>query len=356
MYLMAQVFEEHENSRFQIFSYSYGPDKQDEMRDRLVKSVDVFHDVRTMTDLQIVKLAREERLDIAIDLKGFTKDTRLGLFAYGLAPIQISYLGYPGTTGAKFMDYIVADPIVIPDDKRLYYSEQIIYLPNTYQPTDRKRSISEKLMTRSDEGLPSDSFVFCCFNNNYKISAREFDIWMRLLAKAEGSVLWLLKSNGWSENHLKKEAEARGVNADRLIFADRLPQAEHIARHKLADLFLDTFNYNAHTTASDALWGGLPLVTKAGEGFAARVASSLLSAIGLPELITNSEKNYEALCLDLFESPKRLSEIKRKLMSNRLTHPLFDPQKYTRHLENGYELAYQRYLDGKQADVIFIPE
>lgn len=356
MYLMAQIFDEHEKSRFKVFAYSYGPDKQDEMRDRLVKAVDVFHDVRTMTDLQIVKLAREESLDIAIDLKGFTKDTRLGPFAFGLAPIQISYLGYPGTTGAHFMDYIVADPIVIPDDKRQHYSEQVIYLPNTYQPTDRKRRISEKLITRIDEGLPNDCFVFCCFNNNYKISATEFDIWMRLLTKTEGSVLWLLKSNEWSVHHLKKEAAARGVSADRLIFADSLPQAEHLARHKLADLFLDTFNYNAHTTASDALWAGLPVVTKAGEGFAARVASSLLSAIGLPELITKSEQQYEALCLDLFENPQRLSQITKKLESNRLTHPLFDSQKYTKHLESGYELAHQRYLDGKQPAVIFVPE
>ena len=234
--------------------------------------------------------------------------------------MQISYLGYPGTTGAKFIDYIVADPIVIPEDKRHLYSEKIIYLPDTYQPTDSKRPISEKLMSRKDQGLPSNSFVFCCFNNNYKISAREFDIWMRVLTKAKGSVLWLLKSNKWSEYNLKKEAEKRGVSADRLIFADRLPQSEHLARHKLADLFLDTFNVNAHTTTSDALWAGLPVVTKTGEGFAARVASSLLNSIGLPELITKSEEQYETLILNLFENPKKLSKITEKLIKNRLLH------------------------------------
>ncbi len=356
MYLMAQIFEEHDNSCFKIFAYSYGPDKQDEMRDRLVKSVDVFHDVRTMTDVEIVELARKEDLHIAIDLKGFTQNTRLAPFAYGMAPIQISYLGYPGTTGAEFIDYILADPIVIPNDRRHLYSEQIICLPNTYQPTDSTRLISEKVMTRKDEGLPSDCFVFCCFNNNYKISAREFDIWMRLLTKAQGSVLWLLKSNKWSEHNLKRQAESRGVNADRLIFANKLPQAEHLARHRLADLFLDTFNYNAHTTASDALWAGLPVVTKTGEGFAARVASSLLSAAGLPELITKSEQQYEALILNLFENPQILAKIKEKLFKNRSSQPLFDTQEYTKCLEKGYQLAYQRYFDGEKTDVIFVPK
>ncbi len=242
MYLMAQIFAAHDKSRFEIFAYSYGPDKQDEMRKKLVSTVDVFHDVREMNDMQIVELARADKLDIAIDLKGFTKNTRLAPFAYGLAPVQISYLGYPGTLGADFIDYIVADPVVIPDDKRQYYSEQVIYLPNTYQPTDNTRVISDKIITREDMGLPSKGFVFCCFNANYKISPTEFDIWMRLLGKVESSVLWLLKSNKWAEQNLKREAEARGISAERLVFAEKVPQAEHLARQKLADLFLDTFN------------------------------------------------------------------------------------------------------------------
>ena len=354
MYLMAQIFERHDKEQFDIYAYSYGPDKQDEMRKRLIENVDVFHDVREMSDMQIVEQARSEQLDIAIDLKGFTKGARLAPFAHGLASVQISYLGYPGTIGADFIDYIVADPVVIPEDKQHHYSEQIIYLPNTYQPTDNTRVISDKIITREDMGLPSNGFVFCCFNANYKISPTEFDIWMRLLGRVESSVLWLLKSNKWAEQNLKREAEARGISAERLVFAEKVPQAEHLARHKLADLFLDTFNVNAHTTASDALWAGLPVVTKLGEGFAARVAGSLLTAIGLPELITQSEEAYEALALALATDPKQLGEIKSKLDRNRLTQPLFDSQMYTRHLEAGYQMAYDRYFNELSAEVILV--
>ena len=356
MYLMAQIFERHNTEQFEVYAYSYGPDKQDEMRKKLVSAVDVFHDVRGMNDIQIVELARADSLDIAIDLKGFTQNTRLAPFAYGLAPVQISYLGYPGTLGADFIDYIVADPVVIPDDKRQYYSEQVIYLPNTYQPTDNTRVISDKIITREDMGLPSKSFVFCCFNNNYKMSPKEFDIWMRLLGRVENSVLWLLKSNKWAEQNLKREAEARGISAERLIFAEKVPQAEHLARQKLADLFLDTFNYNAHTTTSDALWAGLPVVTKLGEGFAARVAGSLLTAIDLPELITENEEAYEALALTLATDLKRLGQIKSKLDRNRLTQPLFDSEMYTRHLEAGYQMAYNRYFNEQERSDIVVPK
>jgi predicted O-linked N-acetylglucosamine transferase (SPINDLY family) len=354
MHLMAQIFALHDKSRFEILAFSYGRDSQDEMRKKLLRAVDVFHDVREMNDLQIVDLARTEKLDIAIDLKGFTQNERLGPFAFGLAPVQISYLGYPGTLGADFIDYIVADAVVIPDDKRPHYSEQIIYLPNTYQPRDNTRIISDKIITRGDMGLPSNGFVFCCFNDNYKISPKEFDIWMRLLGKVESSVLWLLKSNNWAEQNLKREAEARGISSERLVFAERVPPAEHHARQKLADLFLDTFRINAHTTTSDALWAGLPVVTKLGEGFAARVAGSLLTAIGLPELITQSEEAYEALALALATDPNELAKIKSKLEANRLTQPLFDSEMYTRHLETGYQMAYDRYFTGNSPDTIIV--
>ena len=356
MYLMAQIFERHDKKQFEVYAYSYGPDKQDEMRKKLVSAVDVFHDVRGMNDIQILELARAEGLDIAIDLKGFTQNRRLAPFAYGLAPVQISYLGYPGTLGADFIDYIVADPVVIPTANRLHYSEQVIYLPNTYQPTDNTRVISDKTITREDMRLPSNGFVFCCFNNNYKISPKEFDIWMRLLGGVESSVLWLLKANKWAEQNLKREAEARGISAERLIFAEIVPQAEHLARQKLADLFLDTFNCNAHTTTSDALWTGLPVVTKLGEGFAARVAGSLLTAIDLPELITENEEAYEALALTLATYLKRLGQIKSKLDRNRLTQPLFDSEMYTRHLEAGYQMAYERYFNGQERSDIVVPK
>jgi protein O-GlcNAc transferase len=354
MHLMAQIFAVHDKSNFEIFAYSYGPDTQDKMREKLISDVDVFHDVRDMDDMHIVDLAREDNLSIAIDLKGFTQNTRLAPFSYGLAPVQISYLGYPGTLGTDFIDYIVADQVVIPDDKRQYYSERIIYLPNTYQPTDNTRIISEKVMTREDMGLPNEGFVFCCFNASYKISRQEFDIWMRLLGKVEDSVLWLLKSNKWAEQNLKREAKARGISAERLIFAEKAPHDEHLARQKLADLFLDTFNVNAHTTASDALWAGLPVLTKLGEGFAARVAASLLTAIGLPELITESEEAYEALALALATDPNELAKIKSKLEANRLTQPLFDSEMYTRHLETGYQMAYDRYFTGHTPDTIIV--
>jgi predicted O-linked N-acetylglucosamine transferase (SPINDLY family) len=282
-------------------------------------------------------------------------DNRLELFAYGLAPVQISHLGYPGTLGTKFIDYFIADPVLIPEDKRDYYSEKIIYLPNSYQPNDNKRFISDKAITREEAELPIDSFVFCCFNDNYKITPKEFDIWMRLLNKVEGSVLWLLRSNSSAEMNMKREAVARGIDAERLVFAEKMPHAEHLARHRLADLFLDTFNVNAHTTASDALWAGLPIITKLGENFAARVAGSLLNAVGLPELITENESDYEALILDLSTNPKRLDEIKRKLADNLLSKPLFDTQKYTNHLETAYEQAFETYRKGRPPEVIIVP-
>ena len=354
MYLMAQIFVEHDKKQFEIFAYSYGPDKQDEMRNMLICCVDAFYDIRDMKDDEIVELARADKLDIAIDLKGFTKDQRLKLFSHGLAPVQISYLGYPGTLGGNFIDYLVADPIVILKEKLKQYSEKIIFLPNTYQPTDNKRVISKKVIKREDMGLPRDGFVFCCFNNNYKITPKEFDIWMQILERVNNSVLWLLKSNLWAEKNLKKEAEARGICESRLIFAKRVPQAEHLARYRLADLFIDTFNINAHTTASDALWAGLPVVTKLGQGFASRVAGSLLHAVGLQELVTNNKHDYKTLILKLAKNEKMLSKIKEQLAYNISSQPLFDSKLYTKHLENGYLTAYQNYIDGNDAKNIIV--
>ena len=355
MYQLAQVFAAHDKSQFTIIAFSYGPSVQDEMRQYLISNADVFHDVRAMTDIQVVELARSERLDIAVDLTGYTSNQRLSLFSYHLAPIQISYLGYPGTLGADFIDYIIADPVVIPEENRRFYFENIIYLPNTFLPTDNKRVIADKKFTREEMGLPKNGFVFCCFNDNYKLSPKEFDIWMRLLRKVEGSVLWLRKTNEWSISNLRMEAEARGISGDRLIFAERLSlPEEHLARHHLADLFLDTFNYNAHATTSDALWTGLPVITKLGRGFPARVAGSLLSAVGLQDLITDSEAQYEALALRLATTPTDLAQIKSKLAANRLTQPLFDSEMYTKHLERAYQIAYDRYFNGHQPDTILI--
>jgi predicted O-linked N-acetylglucosamine transferase (SPINDLY family) len=356
MYLMAKVFEAHDPEKFELYAYSFGPDKNDEMRQRLIHAVDVFDDVKEMSDKDIALLARQDKIDIAVDLKGFTKDQRTGIFAYCAAPIQISYLGYPGTMGADFIDYIIADKVVIPPIHQPSYSESIIYLPYSYQVNDNTRVISERSLTRIEMGLPEQGFVFCCFNPNYKISPAEFYIWMRLLGKVEGSVLWLLKSNKWSEDNLRLEAENLGISSERLIFAEKKPQAEHLARHRLADLFIDTFNVNAHTTTSDALWAGLPVVTKLGKGFAARVAGSLLSAIDMSELITETEQEYESLILDLATNPERLGAIKLKLAANRLSKPLFNTELFTKHLEDGYQRAYQQYFDGKEPEAIYVPE
>ena len=355
MYLISKIFEEHNKEKFEIYAYSYGPSKKNnEMRQKLIKSVDFFKNVRKMNDKDIALLARQDKIDIAVDLKGYTRDTRTGIFAYRAAPIQINYLGYPGTMGADFIDYIIADAVVIPDNIRNSYSEKIIYLPHTYQPNDNTRLISKKVITKNEMNLPNEGFIFCCFNNNYKITPTEFDIWMRLLIKIEGSVLWLIRSNKWAEINLCKEAEKRGVSKERLIFSDNLPQAEHLARHKLADLFLDTFNYNAHTTTSDALWAGLPVITKLGKSFSARVAGSLLKAIGLSELVLENKQDYEKLIFELATSPKKLLMVKEKLDANRLSMPLFDSKMYTKHLEDGYKKVYQNYYNGKKPQTIYV--
>ena len=313
---------------------------------RIKSGVDKFYDVQLMSHNEIALLSKSLEVDIAIDLGGFTANNRLEIFAINVAPIQINYLGYPGTMGADFYDYIVADETVIPEDQKNNYSENIIYLPNCYMPQDNSKIISDKLLKRQDYNLPEDSFVFCSFNNSFKITPKEFDIWMRLLTKVDGSVLWLFKTNQSSENNLKTEAKKRGIEPNRLIFANTLNVAEHLARLKLADLFLDTFNFNAHTTASDALWVGLPVLTKMGKGFAARVASSLLTSLEVPELITTSEKDYEALALDLATSPEKLALIKKKLAEKRTTAPLFDTKTYTRNLEKGYAQVFERYANG----------
>ena len=305
---MAKVLETHDRKRFEVYGYSIGPAKDDDMRQRLIEAFDVFIDVHNMTDLDVALLARQDKIDIAIDLTGYTKYHRAGIFAYRAASVQINYLGYPGTMGADFIDYIIADQNLIPMDSQKFYSEKPIYLPHHYQAQDNTLSISNDTPSRLDLGLPDKGFIFCAINNSYKIRMPEFDVWMRLLLKVEGSVLWLRKSNKWSEGNFCKEAKSRGIDPSRLIFADRVPMDEHLARHRLADLFLDTFAFNAHTTATEALWAGLPVVTKLGQGFAARVAGSLLTAIELPELITETEIEYEALIFGVGDRPRTFGE------------------------------------------------
>jgi len=352
MFLTIGLLREHDSANFELFAYSYGRNKSGDWRKRAEGYVDHFLDVADHSDREMADLARAHGLDIAIDLKGYTTHTRSGVFQFRLAPIQINYLGYPSTMGADFMDYILGDPVLIPEDQRPFYSEKVIYLPHSYMPNDDQREIADTDTKRADFGLPEDAFVFCCFNNNYKISPREFDIWMRLLNEVDGSVLWLLKANEWAEQNLRKEAEQRGVDSSRLVFAGMVTHAEHLARHRHADLFVDTFNCNAHTTASDALWGGLPVVTKQGKQFAARVAASLLAAVGLPELITETEEAYESLILELATQPGKLAGIKAKLAENRLKAPLFDTKRYTRDFEHGLQQAYDLYFSGRKPEDI----
>ncbi|WP_181850497.1 tetratricopeptide repeat protein [Thalassospira xiamenensis] len=350
--LMMGLFKHHDRSRFEIHAFSYGQVQQGQTRDRLSGLVDSFENVFGVSDEEMVERARQKDLDIAIELKGYTRQGRTAVFAYKLAPIQMNYVGYPGTLGTDFIDYVVADEVVIPKEYKDYYTEKVIYLPDSYQPNDNCREIADTVTTRADFGLPEDGFVFCCFNGNYKITPREFDIWMRLLNKVEGSVLWLFHSNDWAVKNLRGEAMARGVDPDRLVFAQRLREKEHLARHKHADLFLDTFNVNAHTTASDALWAGLPVITKPGKQFAARVAASLLHAVGMTELVAKSDEDYESIALDLALNPEKLAKVRRKLSDNRSTHPLFDSERYTRHLEAAYTRAYDLYREGKAAEDI----
>ncbi|MBM3423853.1 MAG: tetratricopeptide repeat protein, partial [Chlorobi bacterium] len=284
-YLMAELFDRHDRSRFELIAFSFGPDKQDGMRMRVAASFDRFLDVRNRSDREIAGLSRELGIDIAVDLKGYTKDSRTGIFAYRAAPVQVNYLGYPGTMGAPYIDYLIADRVLIPASSGQYYTEKIVWMPDSYQVNDAHRKISERAFTRRECGLPEQGFVFACFNNNYKITPDVFDVWMRILKRVEGSVLWLFEDNAMVAENLRREAVTRDVSGERLVFAGRMPLTEHLSRHRQADLFLDTLPCNAHTTASDALWAGLPVLTRMGESFAGRVAASLLHAIGLPELV-----------------------------------------------------------------------
>jgi predicted O-linked N-acetylglucosamine transferase (SPINDLY family)/glycosyltransferase involved in cell wall biosynthesis len=354
-YLIAELFERHDRSRFEILGFSFGPLKLDEMNQRVSSAMDRFVDVRSMPDREVAELSRKLEVDIAVDLKGFTEDNRAGIFAERAAPIQVSYLGYPGTMGAGYMDYLIADPTLIPQASQQHYSEKILYLPDSYQVNDSRRAISAKPCARADERLPESAFVFCCFNKAYKISPSVFDSWMRILGRVEGSVLWLLEENSWTVENLRAEAARRGIAPQRLVFASSLPVDEHLARHRLADLFLDTLPYNAHTTTSDALRVGLPVLTRTGETFASRVAASLLRATGLPELITATESEFEELAIDLAHHPERLQALRHRLQQNRPTAPLFDCQSFTCHLESTYIAIVERYHAGLPPDHIQIP-
>ena len=343
-FLMAGVFEHHDRSRFETAAITYSSDDRSPMRSRLQAAFGRFIDVRDKTDEQVARLMREMEIDIAVDLKGYTAESRPGILSFRPAPVQAHHLGFPGTMGVDFVDYLIADPVVVPPEHRAFYTEEIAYLPDTYQCNDRLRRAG-CTPTRIEAGLPA-GFVFCCFNNNHKIGPEMFGAWMRILAAVPGSVLWLFKDNESVSANLKREASTRGVDPNRLIFATRTDQAAHLARHGLADLFLDTLPYNAHTTASDALWVGLPVLTSIGSTFAGRVAASLDCAAGIPELVTHSLAEYEALAVKLAREPAMLAAIKAKLAQNRDTCALFDTARFTRNLEAVYIRMRERSESG----------
>lgn len=349
-YLIAELIELHDRSKFEIIAFSFSPASEDPIRKRLEKAFDSFNNVKDLADHEVARLARRLNIDIAVDLNGFTANSRVGIFASNPAPITVNHLGYPGTMGAGFIDYIIADEIVIPESHRRYYTERIVRLPDTYWFNDSTKIISDRLFTRSELELPEHGFVFCCFNNSYKITPDLFDIWMRILQSVTGSVLWLLEANPTVSKNLRYEALKRGVSSTRLVFAPRMNMADHLARHRHADLFLDTFYYNAHTTASDALWVGLPVLTCLGNTFAGRVAASLLNAIDLQEMITRTYSEYESRAIELATNPDLLAAVRKKLIINRTSQALFDTTRFTRHIEEAYTKMYERNQAGMPPD------
>jgi protein O-GlcNAc transferase len=348
MVLAAGLFEHHDRSRFETTAVSFGIDKPNRMRERLRASFDRFVDAHDMSDEDVAKLLRESEIDIAVDLNGYTDGSRPNVFAQRAVPVQVNYLGYAGTLGRDDCDYIVADRFVVPEGCQAHHTEKVVYLPDSFMVNDAGRAISANAPSRAEAGLPERGFVFCCFNNSFKITPEIFDIWMRLLGKIDGSVLWLSQTNSTAPENLRREAERRGIAADRLVFASRVPSNEdHLARLRHADLFLDTMPYNAHATTCDALWTGVPVLTCSGASFASRVAGSLLGAIGLPELITGSLADYEALALKLAHDPALLASLRQKLARNRGLYPLFNTERFTRHLEAAYTVMWERAQRGE---------
>jgi len=354
-HLMAELIETHDRDKFEIYGFSFGTDTGDSMRKRLEMAFDKFLEVSPISDLDIACLARELEIDIAIDLGGYTQDSRPAIFAHRAAPIQINYLGFPGTMGTEHLDYFIGDRITISDDNLEHFSEKIIFLPNSFQTNPSQRPIGSQAPSRASHGLPDSGFVFCCFNNVWKITPNVLKLWASILQKAKGSVLWLQDGGETAKRNLSRELESAGIGADRIVFAGHLPcLSDHLSRYRLADLFLDTFPYGAHTTASDALWAGLPVLTRSGQSFASRVAGSLLHSVGLPELITHTAEEYESLAMELANNPEKIASLKARLAKNRATCPLFDTVLFTQHIESAYQAAYDRYHNGLPPDHIYV--
>ncbi len=353
-HLLVEALECHDRNRFEVTAFSFGPKRKDDLRARLVNACDAFLDVRAVSDSDIAGRARDLGIDVAVDLGGYTANSRSGIFTHRAAPVQVNYLGYPGTLGTPVMDYLIADPVLVPAEARGFYTEKIVTLPHCYQPGDRKRAADTVTPPRETYGLPHDGLVFCAFHNSFKIAPPMFECWMNILRSVDNSVLWLRFEGDEPMTNLQREAGQRGIDPARLVFARHVPMAEHMARHRCADLFLDAYPYNAHSTTNDALWMGLPVVTLMGKAYAARVAASLLTAVGLPELITRSFEAYQTLAIDLARDPARLAGLREKLAAARATAPLFDTPSYTRHLEAAYAAMIERTDAGLAPDHISI--
>jgi predicted O-linked N-acetylglucosamine transferase (SPINDLY family) len=354
-YLTAELYELHDRNYFEVHAFSFGSDTKDALNLRIKAGVDQFHNVQSMSHKEMALFVRSLEIDIAVDLGGFTQDARTDVFAMSAAPIQLSYIGYLGTMGADYYDYLIADPVMIPKENQKYYVEKIVYLPS-FQVNDSKDLPPEITLTRKDVGLPEEGFVFCCFNNTYKFTPTIFDSWARILSAVDNSVLIVFANNELSKTNLTKELIQRGVKAERLIFGDSVKRPEYLARYRTADLFLDTHPYNAGTTASDALKMGLPLLTMIGKSFNSREAASILTSINLPELITNTPEEYEALAIELASNPDKLKAIKDKLTSNLSTAPLYDTKLFTKNIESAYTEMYERHHKGLEPDHIYVEE
>jgi predicted O-linked N-acetylglucosamine transferase (SPINDLY family) len=353
-HLIAGMIERHDRMAFAVTGIYVGPPATDEWHQRMVAAFDHFHDVGARSDEEIAGLIRSLEVDIAIDLGGHTGYSRIGVFALRPAPVQVTYLGYPGPVGMPGLDYVIADAVVIPPEQRPFYDEKVACVSRSYMVNDSTKAVADRQILRADMNLPDDGFVFCSFNGHFKITPDVFSVWMRLLANVDNSVLWLTGGNDTVMRNLRREAHERGIAPERLVFSQKLSLADHLARHRCADLFVDTFHYNAHTTASDALWAGLPVLTRRGETFASRVAASLLGALGLPELIAQNTAEYEAMALELARQPQRLAAIRQKLAANRLTYPLFDSGRSTREMESLYRLMHSRQQSGLPPDHIAV--
>jgi predicted O-linked N-acetylglucosamine transferase (SPINDLY family) len=354
--LIVGLLENHDKSKFELFAFDNGWDDGSAIRKRINGAVHKVVDIRRLDDASAANRVADEGIDILVNLNGYFGEERTRVFACKAAPIQVNYLGFPGTLGAPYIDYIIADRIVIPPSSTVFYDEKIARLPHSYQPNDRGRQIDDRPVSRAEFGLPEGGLVFCCFNNCYKITPEVFASWMNILRRVETGVLWLLQDIDVAAENLRNSARQSGVDPGRIVFAGRASPAAHLARHRLADLFLDTLPYNAHTTASDALWAGVPVLTRIGGTFAGRVGASLLNAIGLPELVTHSAEEYEALAVELARHPEKLRAIRAKLAEDRLTAPLFDTQLYTRHIETAYEAMHRRRQAGLPPDHIEISD